>query len=138
MRVNASFSVYDTDGEFLLIEAAEALPAWVKPENSENRVRLCCLPGKRTYHLLPNFVQVWIYSSHLHLVPISHVSSPSRKRRRRRLPGAKESDDEGDNIGDPDEEFITAQDAVKSVRASPSDTRAPPEVERIVWQRISG
>jgi len=32
-------SVYDSDGEFLLIEAAEALPSWVKPTNSENRVR---------------------------------------------------------------------------------------------------
>jgi hypothetical protein len=30
---------FDTDGEFLLIEAAEALPSWVKPTNSENRVR---------------------------------------------------------------------------------------------------
>jgi len=32
-------SVYDSDGEFLLIEAAETLPSWVKPSNSENRVR---------------------------------------------------------------------------------------------------
>jgi hypothetical protein len=39
------FSVFDTDGEFLLIEAAESLPTWVKPSNSENRVRV--------YHLSP-------------------------------------------------------------------------------------
>lgn len=32
-------SVYDSDGEFLLIEAAEALPSWVSPTNAENRVR---------------------------------------------------------------------------------------------------
>jgi len=32
--------VYDTDGEFLLIEAADELPSWVKPSNAENRVRL--------------------------------------------------------------------------------------------------
>ncbi|KAJ2928898.1 hypothetical protein H1R20_g8201, partial [Candolleomyces eurysporus] len=31
--------VYDSDGEFLLIEAAEGLPSWVQPSNSENRVR---------------------------------------------------------------------------------------------------
>ena len=37
-------SVFDTDGEFLLIEAAEALPAWVKPTNSENRVRYDHVP----------------------------------------------------------------------------------------------
>ena len=32
-------SVYDSDGEFLLIEAAEVLPSWVTPTNAENRVR---------------------------------------------------------------------------------------------------
>lgn len=32
-------SVTDSDGEFLLIEAAESLPNWVTPENAENRVR---------------------------------------------------------------------------------------------------
>lgn len=32
-------SVSDSDGEFLLIEAAEALPSWVTPSNAENRVR---------------------------------------------------------------------------------------------------
>lgn len=31
-------SVVDTDGEFLLIEAANALPAWVKPEIMDHRV----------------------------------------------------------------------------------------------------
>jgi hypothetical protein len=31
-------SIRDSDGEFLLIEAAHALPAWVTPENAENRV----------------------------------------------------------------------------------------------------
>lgn len=31
-------SVHDTDGEFLLIEAADVLPAWITPENAENRV----------------------------------------------------------------------------------------------------
>ena len=31
-------SVCDSDGQFLLIEAAEVLPTWVKPTNSENRV----------------------------------------------------------------------------------------------------
>ena len=30
--------VFDTDGEFLLIEAANVLPRWLKPEISENRV----------------------------------------------------------------------------------------------------
>jgi hypothetical protein len=30
--------VRDTDGEFLLIEAANELPKWVTPSNAENRV----------------------------------------------------------------------------------------------------
>jgi hypothetical protein len=33
-----TYSVYDADGEFLLIEAADELPSWVKPENVEHRV----------------------------------------------------------------------------------------------------
>ncbi|XP_075072666.1 protein ecdysoneless homolog isoform X2 [Mixophyes fleayi] len=41
--------VEDNDGEFLLIEAANFLPKWLKPENSSNRVffycgRLCIIP----------------------------------------------------------------------------------------------
>lgn len=30
--------VNDTDGEFLLIEAAGALPTWLEPEVADNRV----------------------------------------------------------------------------------------------------
>jgi hypothetical protein len=43
--------ISDSDGQFLLIEAALALPRWVKPENSENRV--------------------WLTSGEFHLVPLS-------------------------------------------------------------------
>lgn len=32
-------SVSDSDGEFLLIEAAEFLPGWLNPSNATNRVR---------------------------------------------------------------------------------------------------
>ena len=31
----------DTDGQFLLIEAANALPKWLNPEIADNRVRSC-------------------------------------------------------------------------------------------------
>jgi hypothetical protein len=31
--------VSDSDGDFLLIEAAESLPTWISPSNSQNRVR---------------------------------------------------------------------------------------------------
>ncbi|KAF8887981.1 SGT1 protein-domain-containing protein [Gymnopilus junonius] len=108
-------SVYDSDGEFLLIEAAEGLPSWVKPTNSENRV--------------------WIHNSRLHLIPLSHNSPPSRQRRRRKLPGAADSDDDAEVDN---EDFIAGEDAIKLVRNSSIDTLAPAEVEKIVWQRISG
>ena len=32
-------SIEDSDGEFLLIEAAYHLPKWLEPETSTNRVR---------------------------------------------------------------------------------------------------
>ncbi|KAH7915115.1 SGT1-domain-containing protein [Hygrophoropsis aurantiaca] len=112
-----AISVFDSDGEFLLIEAAEALPSWVKPTNSENRV--------------------WIYSSHLQLIPLEHISAPSRIRRRRRLPASKDSDDEGD-IGDDADEYLAPDDALALIRDRDVDTLAPRSVEDIVWQRISG
>ncbi|KAF2685631.1 SGT1-domain-containing protein [Lentithecium fluviatile CBS 122367] len=37
---DAWIRTYDTDGEFLLIEAANALPRWLNPEVAENRVWL--------------------------------------------------------------------------------------------------
>lgn len=48
-----SISIQDDDGQFLLIEAADALPEWLNPENSENRVwlrngQICIVPDKFT------------------------------------------------------------------------------------------
>ncbi|KAM4636429.1 protein ecdysoneless homolog [Discoglossus pictus] len=45
--------VEDNDGEFLLIEAADFLPRWLKPENSSNRVffyrgELCIIPLRQS------------------------------------------------------------------------------------------
>lgn len=34
------FSVIDSDGEFLLIEAAECLPNWANPDNCDQRVTI--------------------------------------------------------------------------------------------------
>lgn len=42
-------SVLDSDGEFLLVEAADALPGWVNPATATNRVFLC----RGGLHLLP-------------------------------------------------------------------------------------
>ncbi|XP_026141428.1 protein ecdysoneless homolog [Carassius auratus] len=42
--------VYDNDGQFILIEAAEHLPKWLDPDSSENRVFLF----RGELHILPN------------------------------------------------------------------------------------
>lgn len=47
---DAWFQVQDTDGEFLLIEAANSLPKWLNPDIAENRV--------------------WISNGHLRLIPL--------------------------------------------------------------------
>jgi hypothetical protein len=39
---DAWIRIYDSDGEFLLIEAANALPRWLNPEVAENRVWINC------------------------------------------------------------------------------------------------
>jgi hypothetical protein len=46
---NPFSQVTDTDGQFLLIEAANALPAWVDPETAEHRVRLPPLRSFRAW-----------------------------------------------------------------------------------------
>ncbi|XP_042358684.1 protein ecdysoneless homolog [Plectropomus leopardus] len=48
--------VEDNDGEFLLIEAADYLPKWLNPDNSENRV--------------------FLYKGELHILPCPSKSSP--------------------------------------------------------------
>ncbi|KAK5685953.1 hypothetical protein LTS10_002066 [Elasticomyces elasticus] len=48
--------VYDTDGEFLLIEAANSLPKWLNPEVAEHRV--------------------WINDGRLRIIPLEDSDSP--------------------------------------------------------------
>jgi hypothetical protein len=126
-------SVYDSDGEFLLIEAADALPSWVKPSNSENRV---CHFSPLNFQLRINkLYKVWIHRSRLHLIPIVHVSPKSSVRRRQKL----SPDSDGESLeNEENDEFIATVDALKLVRDPQSDTLAPPDVEKLVWDRISG
>ncbi|CAK5280077.1 unnamed protein product, partial [Mycena citricolor] len=103
-----------SDGEFLLIEAADALPAWITPTNAENRV--------------------WIYRSQLHIVPLNFVSPVSRKRERRKLPGRNDSDDEDEDSAD----YLAAQDALQIIRDDAIDTVASLAVQKAVWTRVNG
>ncbi|KAF9097497.1 hypothetical protein BGX29_008063 [Mortierella sp. GBA35] len=50
--------VQDNDGEFLLIEAADHIPAWLDPENSDNRV--------------------FIYQGDLHIIPIATTADEKK------------------------------------------------------------
>ncbi|KAI9822426.1 MAG: hypothetical protein M1827_000145 [Pycnora praestabilis] len=51
--------VVDTDGEFLLIEAANALPRWLNPEIADNRV--------------------WIHEGQIMIIPLQQSSSSTAK-----------------------------------------------------------
>lgn len=53
---DAWIRIYDTDGEFLLIEAANALPRWLNPEVAEHRV--------------------WVNDHRLHVIPLSKQENP--------------------------------------------------------------
>ena len=39
-KIDISVRMVDDDGEFLMIEAAYAIPKWLKPETSHNRIWL--------------------------------------------------------------------------------------------------
>lgn len=46
-------SIFDTDGDFILIEAAEVLPEWLEPESSKNRVFI----HQGTVKIIPSDIQ---------------------------------------------------------------------------------
>ena len=45
-----SASIFDTDGDFILIEAADVIPDWLEPENSKNRVFI----NRGSVKIIPN------------------------------------------------------------------------------------
>ncbi|WVQ93806.1 hypothetical protein IAU59_000884 [Kwoniella sp. CBS 9459] len=100
--------VRDTDGEFLLIEAADELPSWVSPENADNRL--------------------WLQGGHLHLIPLSVRSALSSK------PRQILDDDELERQFDPDA-YLSEEDAVRAIRSG--KYRAEDKMERAVWRRIA-
>ncbi|WRT63689.1 uncharacterized protein IL334_000612 [Kwoniella shivajii] len=99
--------IRDTDGEFLLIEAANDLPSWVSPENAENRL--------------------WLQGGHLHLIPLSVRSTSSR-------PKQISDDKDMEKQFDPDA-YISEEGALRAVRTG--KYKADDKMERSVWSRIS-
>ena len=66
--------VVDTDGEFLLIEAANALPRWLNPEIADNRV---CTIFFRSLETLLIHLQVWINNQKLRIIPLAAATTAS-------------------------------------------------------------
>ena len=126
-------SVFDADGEFLLIEAADVLPAWVTPENATNRVcrRSTCLELSK---LIQSTVQVWISQGRLHLLPLSYVSPSTTTPKLRRQLNEQDRD-----LGTSPEhrQYISFEDAVKFVRDPLQDTQAHADVQNAIVSRIS-
>ena len=52
-------------------------------------------------------------------------------------PGRDESDDEGNNLAEGEDGYISVRDALKVIRDGSVQTRAASEVESAVWDRIS-
>jgi hypothetical protein len=53
------------------------------------------------------------------------------------MPGRNQSDDEGNDLPEDEEDYISVKDALDVVRDGSVETRAPGEVENAVWDRIS-
>lgn len=100
-------SIRDTDGEFLLIEAANELPSWVSPDNAENRL--------------------WLSGGQLHLIPLSVRSSKGSVR-------FVPDDETLERQFDPDAQ-LSEEDAIAAVRTG--RYQASREVRSAVWDRIS-
>lgn len=107
--------VRDSDGEFLLIECADALPEWVHPENSADRVLLC--------------------SGALHLVPPAVVpeatDAATAARRRRQRPHKTGSRTSKDALAS-----TTAQLCMRAVLAQSEATRASDAMQRALERRL--
>lgn len=104
--------IHDTDGQFILIEAAHELPKWVTPARADNRL--------------------WIHSGRLHLIPIEHTSPGPPKKRR-----VFEIDNTFDDLKaeDVNDAWIDHRKAIQLVRDSRVDTLAPANVESAAFAR---
>ncbi len=100
-------SIRDSDGEFLLIEAANELPGWVTPENAENRL--------------------WLQDGGLHLIPLEIRSGGERPASQ----FVEEDDEDGGNRSGP---WISEEDGIKAVRSGKYRNE---KVEAAVWERIA-
>lgn len=103
---DVAIRTFDSDGEFLLIEAADTLPDWLTPENAENRV--------------------WIYQGRLHIIPLEYSSlSGSGKTRPK-----DDEDVENDEV-----DTINLLEAVEIIRNPNINTLAAFDIEHAALER---
>jgi len=69
-------------------------------------------------------------------VPLSYISSPSVRPAKKQRPGRSQSDDEGSDLAEDGDNYISIEDALRLVRDDSVPTRAPSKVEDAVWGRI--
>ena len=69
--------VVDTDGEFLLIEAANALPRWLNPEIADNRASPTV--GDTPFNTSANLIKVWLHGGELHIIPLNATGASSKQ-----------------------------------------------------------
>lgn len=74
----AWIKVVDTDGQFLLIEAANVLPRWLNPEIADNRVGSAALVIQH-FKIGSNIVQVWIHGGELRIIPLNATVASSEQ-----------------------------------------------------------
>lgn len=76
--LDAWIRVFDADGEFLLVEAANVLPPWLNPEVAEYRVS--AFRETTNCKLCTNSLQVWIHGGGLLIIPMEDLSGKLRKK----------------------------------------------------------
>ena len=108
--------IHDTDGQFLLIEAADHLPSWLTPTRAENRL--------------------WVYKDRLHLIPLD-FKSPGIPKKRRIFEIDNKFDDLNDD-NDVNDAWIDLKKAIELVRDDNINTLAPQNVENAAFSRIKG
>lgn len=70
--LDAWIRVFDADGEFLLVEAANVLPPWLNPEVAEYRVS--AFRETTDCNICANSLQVWIHGGGLLIIPREDLS----------------------------------------------------------------
>lgn len=70
-------------------------------------------------------------------MPLSHASLPSSRPVKTQRPGRDESDDEGNDLTEDKDGYISVGDALKAIWDDSVQTRAPNKVENAIWDRIS-